>query len=345
MDIDAKIRKQVEFYFSDSNFPFDKYLYLLSKKNSEGWIPLSTIASFKKMKMLTEDQEKVVAALRAEKSDLFELNEAGNEIRRTKPLLEQNFVERSIYAKGFPLVDEGAEKPLDELMTLQDQIEEFFTEHGKVLAVRLRKTDKTQEAPSKFKGSVFVEFADVPTAEAVVRKDLKFNDKELILKTKRAYLDEKTEKYKNQPRNNNRNKKFNAFVFEREQGMNRKRKNNDNNKNGNKKQKGNKYEQQKNSEEAYEGANPRLLKFRNADDLDDAALRELVGNDQIESLTKREDGTGYILLSSGDARAKATSLWKNSAKVRFFRATGAETKEFDGEAVAGDKAKAENEDQ
>ena len=46
------------------------------------------------------------------------------------------------------MVDEGAEKPVDGLMELQDKIEDFFQEHGKVLAVRLRKTD---ERPAKFK--------------------------------------------------------------------------------------------------------------------------------------------------------------------------------------------------
>ena len=50
------------------------------------------------MKMITEDINVVVSALRATNSDLVELNEEGDQIRRTKPLVEQNFVSRSIYA-------------------------------------------------------------------------------------------------------------------------------------------------------------------------------------------------------------------------------------------------------
>lgn len=35
-DVAPKILKQVEFYFSDSNLPFDKFLWTLKEKNSEG---------------------------------------------------------------------------------------------------------------------------------------------------------------------------------------------------------------------------------------------------------------------------------------------------------------------
>jgi lupus La protein len=39
----AKIVKQVEFYFSDSNFPNDKFLRGTADKNG-GWVPVATIA-------------------------------------------------------------------------------------------------------------------------------------------------------------------------------------------------------------------------------------------------------------------------------------------------------------
>jgi hypothetical protein len=37
-DVAAKIKKQLEFYFGDSNFPSDKHLQIQSKLNPEGCI-------------------------------------------------------------------------------------------------------------------------------------------------------------------------------------------------------------------------------------------------------------------------------------------------------------------
>ncbi|KAI9270337.1 hypothetical protein BDA99DRAFT_501505 [Phascolomyces articulosus] len=338
MDVPAKIRKQVDFYFSDSNFPFDKFLYFLSKKNSEGWIPLETVAGFKKMKMITEDQEQVVSALRSGDSDLVELNEAGDHIRRTKPLVEQNFVSRSIYAKGFPLVDEGAEKPIDALIELQDKIEEFFQEHGKVLAVRLRKTDAR---PSVFKGSVYIEFDNISTAEEVAAKSLQYEGKDLLLKTKRQYLDEKSEKYRNEPKTKfNNNKKFNAFKYERDGGKghfnNGNKKFRDNNNRGNK----------RNNNDNYKDANYRLLKFKNAKDVTEEQIKELVGKDDVETIIKKEDGSGFVLLSKKVSRKVAYELKDKSVDVKFFAANNDESKEFAGESApepsTGEKRKAED---
>jgi len=42
----TKILRQVEYYFSDDSFPFDEYL---QGQSTEGWVPLSVIAAFKKM--------------------------------------------------------------------------------------------------------------------------------------------------------------------------------------------------------------------------------------------------------------------------------------------------------
>ena len=79
------------------------------------------------------------------------------------------------------MVDENAEDPKEALLQLQDKIDELFSEHGKVLAVRLR---KTEGKPSKFKGSVFIEFSAPEEAENVVTKSLQYDGNDLMLKTK-----------------------------------------------------------------------------------------------------------------------------------------------------------------
>ena len=49
-EVDQQLKKQIEFYFSDSNLPKDKFLLQLTKKTPEGWVSLKTISEFKKMR-------------------------------------------------------------------------------------------------------------------------------------------------------------------------------------------------------------------------------------------------------------------------------------------------------
>lgn len=66
-------------------------------------------------------------------------------------------------------------------MNLQDEIQDFFEQHGKVLCVRMRKENVRGGA---FKGSVFVEFSTPEEAEKVAAMDLEFKGNKLDLKTK-----------------------------------------------------------------------------------------------------------------------------------------------------------------
>ncbi|TNV81587.1 hypothetical protein FGO68_gene7788 [Halteria grandinella] len=62
-NIDKSIRRQVEYYFSDTNFPKDKYLQKKCTENPEGFISLRDIMSFNQMRKLTQSWEQVVRAL------------------------------------------------------------------------------------------------------------------------------------------------------------------------------------------------------------------------------------------------------------------------------------------
>ena len=55
------VRHQIDFYFSAGNLVRD--LFLRSKMNAEGWIPLHLIASFNRIRMLTPDPSVIVASL------------------------------------------------------------------------------------------------------------------------------------------------------------------------------------------------------------------------------------------------------------------------------------------
>lgn len=75
---------QVEFYFSDSNLPYDKFLFgLVGKENKP--VPLKLVASFKRMKRFTNRDTLVKALQESEVLDLA--GDAGEEtIKRKIPL-------------------------------------------------------------------------------------------------------------------------------------------------------------------------------------------------------------------------------------------------------------------
>jgi len=179
---DAEILTQVEFYFSDSNFPKDKFLKAQAALNPDGNVPIATINGFKNMKKIGGSNEDCARVLRTSKS--LEVTEDGKYVRRTDPLPENDVtLPRSIYAKGIP-------KDRDDL----DTVKSFFEEHAPVLSVRLRRIPTNKE----FKGSAFVEFKTAEEAEAVAKKELKFEGAEepLVLKMKQAYFKAKNDERK-----------------------------------------------------------------------------------------------------------------------------------------------------
>ncbi|KAJ2931810.1 hypothetical protein H1R20_g5284, partial [Candolleomyces eurysporus] len=174
-----KAKKQVEFYFADSNLPYDKFMWTLYSKDPEHWIPISTIASFKRMREYTSHgSEWLVSALRS--STFLEVNSTGDKVRRTTEVKEpKDAFERSVYAKGFPE---------DEDATLQQRLEAFFSTYGAINSVRMRRDEN-----KKFKASVFAEFADFETVDKFLKAEPKptFEGKELLIMSKADYCDMK----------------------------------------------------------------------------------------------------------------------------------------------------------
>lgn len=182
---------QVEFYFSDSNLPTDKFLFDQVGGSENKPVPIKLIHSFKRMRHF-QPYSAVVAALK--ESEIIEVVE-NDEIRRKVPIaddigkstmdnvkiIEDRAMPRSIYAKGF-----GEEGP-----NTQFDIEAFFAPYGPTKAVRLRRT-----YPEKiFKGSVFVEFDSKEMQQAFLALDSKpkFQGKELNIMSKREYVESKAE--------------------------------------------------------------------------------------------------------------------------------------------------------
>ena len=132
---------------------------MLARKN-DGWVPISTLMTFKRMKPITSalSTEEITAALR-ESAELLEIDESGTKVKRKLPLKPHpDAFDRSIYAKGFPVDDKGAMSETKEGMALQAELEEFFEKFGSIVSVRMRRYDPKHPQAKKFKGSVFAEF-------------------------------------------------------------------------------------------------------------------------------------------------------------------------------------------
>ncbi|EGD76669.1 hypothetical protein PTSG_08019 [Salpingoeca rosetta] len=78
-----RVVKQVHFYFGDRNYPTDKFLRKQAKKSANGWVPLSVVCTYKKMKKITDDVPLMAEALKH--SDVVEVNDEGTAIRRRNP--------------------------------------------------------------------------------------------------------------------------------------------------------------------------------------------------------------------------------------------------------------------
>lgn len=185
-EISQQCLKQVEFYFSDFNLPYDKFLRMTAEKN-DGWVPITTIATFNRMKRF-RPVDKVVESLRSSKK--LEVSEDGENVRRIEPFdlegakrakMEQN--KRTVAVMNF------AHENVTDKIELQDKLEEFFCKFGQINQLRLRK-DHTK----KFNGTVLIEFKDLKEAEEFLKtytgesaETLSFETRKLDVFTKKQF--------------------------------------------------------------------------------------------------------------------------------------------------------------
>lgn len=75
-----------------------RFMWTLHSQNPEHWVPIKTIASFKRMREFkSEDSEWLLDALK--QSTLLEVDESQTNVRRTTEVQEpKNQMERSVYA-------------------------------------------------------------------------------------------------------------------------------------------------------------------------------------------------------------------------------------------------------
>lgn len=184
------IIKQMEYYFSESNLRRDKFLVQKIKENEDGWVELSVMLTFNRLKAMTEDTNVIVTALDKSPHGIVQISEDKLKVRRhpDNPLPEFNEERRkelqlrTAYAKGFPL-----DSKIDVV------IEYFNSNFPNVEQVQMRKYfDKDNTKKYLFKGSVFATFTKKEYAEEFVSKpDLKYEEKPLIRYMQTKYFEVK----------------------------------------------------------------------------------------------------------------------------------------------------------
>ncbi|KAF3561740.1 hypothetical protein DY000_02013500 [Brassica cretica] len=153
----------VEYYFSDENLPTDKFLLNAMKKNKKGFVPISTIATFHKMKKLTRDHAFIVSALK--ESSFLVVSSDEKKVKRRSPLPEVR--DPKIFTV---LVENLPEDHSDE------NIRAIFGKAGSIKSVSICDPNAAEESEKGCKKDkfirtrlhAFVEYESVEAAEKAV---------------------------------------------------------------------------------------------------------------------------------------------------------------------------------
>ncbi|CAL5359122.1 unnamed protein product [Camellia sinensis] len=186
-----KVIRQVEFYFSDSNLPRDKFLSKTVSDSDDGMVSLALICSFSRMRShlnlgiskpeeVSDDTVKAVADT-LKNSTFLKVSEDGKKIGRATELLPPDEVIEQSDSRTI------AASPLEYAVKLED-VESFFGQFAKVNSVRMPRHIADKRL---FCGTALVEFSTDEDAEKVLNQSLIYAGAELELKPKRRILIQK----------------------------------------------------------------------------------------------------------------------------------------------------------
>ncbi|CAL9210295.1 unnamed protein product [Musa hybrid cultivar] len=102
-DVIQKIVKQVEYQFSDTNLVANDFLMKIMNKDPQGFVPMSVVASWKKIKSLGANHHMLIKALGT--STKLALSEDGKKIRRKQLFTERDKEElqsRTVVVENLP---------------------------------------------------------------------------------------------------------------------------------------------------------------------------------------------------------------------------------------------------
>ncbi|XP_067288366.1 la-related protein 7 [Pseudorasbora parva] len=148
----ADVMKQVEFWFSDVNLHKDKFMKNIIEQSRDGYIDISVLTSFNRMKKLTTDVKLIARALK--NSQIVEVNIEGTRVRRKDPLGEspKDVDSRTVYVELLPK------------MVTHVWLERVFSKCGNVVYVSIPRYKSTGHP----KGFAFVEFETKEQAQKAI---------------------------------------------------------------------------------------------------------------------------------------------------------------------------------
>ncbi|XP_078399013.1 la-related protein 7 isoform X2 [Cetorhinus maximus] len=148
----SEIKKQVEFWFGNVNLHKDRFLQEQIQKSRDGYVDISVLTTFNKMKKLTTDVKLIARALK--NSAVIELNVEGTKLRRRMALgvQPQDVDDRTVYVELLPRsVSHG-------------WIDRVFSKCGNVVYISIPRYKTTGDP----KGFAFVEFETTSGAQKAI---------------------------------------------------------------------------------------------------------------------------------------------------------------------------------
>uniref|UniRef100_A0ACD5W703 Uncharacterized protein n=1 Tax=Avena sativa TaxID=4498 RepID=A0ACD5W703_AVESA len=165
-DIAHKIIKQVEYQFSDTNLIANDFLMKIMNKDAEGYVPMSVISSWKKVKAMGVTSQMLVKALRT--SENLVISHDGKRVRRAQPFNDRHREElqsRMIIAENLPRD------------STRNSLEKIFGTIGSVKNIRIRHPQEPSTAKSSKPDDIvcnklhaLIEYENAQQAEKAVDK-------------------------------------------------------------------------------------------------------------------------------------------------------------------------------
>ncbi|KAL6899612.1 hypothetical protein ACP4OV_006270 [Aristida adscensionis] len=182
------VLRQVEFYFSDSNLPRDKFLRETVEQSEDGLVSLALICSFSRMKThlgldaavkqetMPEDTVLAVAEV-LRRSSVLRVSEDGTKVGRATELLKPDEIIEQVDSRTI------AASPLPYNVKLED-VQSFFAQYAKVNSVRLPRHIANKK---HFCGTALVEFSEEEEAKNIMENNLVFAGANLEIRPKKEF--------------------------------------------------------------------------------------------------------------------------------------------------------------
>jgi len=199
----AEIVERLGFFFSDANLRMDRFLRrIVMDTYTGGFVEIETLLKFNTVKNLSTDPAVIAAAVEKVESIELKLNEAKTAIARVEPFTEdmlKDNVKVSLRIGDLPIKD-------DQYVHTREEVQELFSEFGKVALVRLLTNYSKREGTRSAVGKGFIEFANAESFEKAVaelcvfsddadakpKRVLKLGENEIKVKSMQQWIDKKS---------------------------------------------------------------------------------------------------------------------------------------------------------